>query len=852
MDGGGDCGCGSGKMASRASLPESTGERAHEDAFDEGLPSLGRGPSHFFEWDDLIPGPGGLSAVPLDALAFLQPTEEVTSLGRALESVLPPRAEHPADLLRLQAHFDSVRRRRPTLRGSPLLAAGDPCRTNQDSRFGVTCRSTPRAQALSDFAYRFLSPIGRLRVPVEEGPNGSYTGFFVFHDVVVSAGHDLMSNPGALRLKDQKSRISLNNVIGEYDDGWRADFDIVRRIKVFDGEDPWFDDEPLDYSIWRSGRWADKGTTDYDPEDRSPSRRSPDKNFVPGYLRLRAWKVPTGISVYMIGQPAGRGLQVSQAELQENESSCGNVFNSSFSGCYEARVDSVPGLSGAPWMDSDGCVFAINMEGARDAIGGDARWQEAARSVYDVRTSWATSIARTARHSAFLQQTLRRQAVRGSHGGHVVLHMGLGGRAKALVFYRERATGHVMCYAANSVSADWRIGKDASWVHYDLTSLYGLPPAAERGSFEVYDSYDGYYNLVYVSLSDVWVHAKSNISLFRRGDPDHPRDHDWSVTAIGRNNDGGALASKIVGWYQERDHFLLAVGAPGDLEAVHYDHDRPVGMSPPPDLYQWRRERRLVSDIDTSQAMLASLRPGVVYRDEAGAVRHLLFRDGRWEHRRNLPLRREWRGQALESLSVVGGWPVLEAVFYMAEVSGTARIYVTEYDRADDTWSDPVDALAQARAPSPNVQTGISVVHWLETFEHAPNQLGTRVVVSLCYVTILPETRQQAIVVLMKRYGQPGAPWALAGMVHPSERGGLRVGRMGRSNGPYHCAYSMSGLTLVIAGDRADFVCTADLGGFPYGWQYEPQGGAEPKRLRPNDIGPFGGARHIRTGRGGR
>lgn len=78
----------------------------------------------------------------------------------------------------------------------------------------------------------------------------------------------------------------------------------------------------------------------------------------------------------------------------------------------------------------------------------------------------------------------------------------------------------------------------------------------------------------------------------------------------------------------------------------------------------------------------------------------------------------------------------------------------------------------------------------------------------------------------------------------------LRVGRMGRSNGAYRCAYSMSGLAVVIAGDRADCVGTAGLGGSPDGWQPQPRHGAETRRWRPNTIGHFSDVRRMPTGRG--
>lgn len=649
------------------------------------------------------------------------------------------------------------------------------------------------------FADRFGFPVARMHLAGDT----VLSCCLIRSDIVISSGHGVRQSDIGF---ETNSRVVLNDIDGR--PGRTITYDILRLLDVNSNE-------PFDFAIWEIGLFLNRTSrVPGRPREESEIRASVHR------LLIRAWVLPTGISIRAIGYPASSaGQEIAAATLLSNSTDCGAPVISG-QGCYEAEVNSVPGFSGAPWMDTDGCVFAINMEGARDA-----------RVPFtDLDMSWASRLDRIIQVSPVLRAVVRETARRGRN----CVPYWLETRSADIIVYREQEFGSVMMYWSESEHPVETHSGD--WQHHDISSLFGMPQAMRGAHFSSWRNNTGLTCLAYISGGG-WTITLGKLT-------DHKT---WSPEIIADIGNRRPLLPEVVhGFLTEGASHIVVMSSLGTLIEVYSVRGG-----------QWM-SRVIDDDADTATRSMVVMqglsRERVDYDDEGGPVEsslvfrranrmfcHKRYSNGRWVELRNPPIARELTNVTLAFANIPSHWANgtdgidREYLFCLGRTSGddssSGVLHCLKYDRDRDRWSS-VDIVRAANAPEPDPQHGVSAISGMVVLNDDPLSYEETPAVSVCYTTMPQEAGSRSSLVILMKVG--AGRWHIRGT---SDLDNLfQAGRMGTSNGKKHCLLTMSGLVGIVddhGHGMAAFTCISERSGLPYGWEYFPGGHMSPKRLPP-------------------
>lgn len=645
---------------------------------------------------------------------------------------------------------------------------------------------------MSRFARQFHWPVGQL----EQSDGGRATCFIISDDLILTAGH-----------------VARRFVVGRGGGVWEPH----EGMKVWllqDGAPDFCPAPPTDegrellgpisrtdahFRIIEEIEWEVSAEVDY-AILRCEVRVGSSNGF--GRLQLRCWDTSQGQHMNMLSHPLETSLALSRGRIAFTSASCEVFYGTNLEagiggidlgvatvnsgGCMEGSLASLPGSSGGPWLDDDGCARGVNRSGWREVIPSSTR-------------SLATRLHRIMRRSPTVRRVVASQAPRARQCWPTTfISRADPNVAFEYVIYRDSDSGHVMAFVSLL---------DEQWAHVDLTVSDGLPHAARHSRFVSWNDDEGAALIAVVSSTgdslQVW-RSVADYSAYtgnrwqRTGVIGLRRRTHAAACAVAAHPQGNRAAVFLALEDSSLVFIEIRDGVPQQAVPIRND----VDLLPRSCLAAW---------IDESDGHWH-----VIYRDTAGAVGHVEHTGNAWERRRNLPIQRDYLDVAVAttylSSSACGLNDVAGRAYLVAQMEGAEErlTVVLRWWHENDHWSVERELSVSAPAPTP-VSVGCTVNHrW--------DPIASRATCQMFFSYITDGGLEYT---LYELYGNSWHPRR-----HPrqddDDYGFIRIGSSSGSG--RQCVLTGGYLVgwLVIRGECVSYRLSSRTG-LPIGWSYHPR-----------------------------
>ncbi|MEZ4473386.1 MAG: trypsin-like peptidase domain-containing protein, partial [bacterium] len=737
----------------------------------------------------------------------------------------------------------------------------------------AACAATPRAFgtpiACAKGSAKAIGEAVRWSVAALRLPRGEVaTAFLIAEDLILTVGHiphEQESFFGGPASGDMVSgnRASFGWIHGNHDDrlvpnaqllGW-TDWGLVGQptllertaarleavVDFFAGDSSVPLDGALDYSVWRI-------------------RLDPSNTVPVTSIELRTFGTGVGDWVYMVGHGTDGGghqypLEVSRSKL------AGHFFwgEKSYGGFMEARVNSVPGCSGSPWLDPDGCAVGVNKEGYRgfrrvhprpSEVEEGVDWFFYGGPVDARRDSWATPMLNIMVSSPNVRAAIGRTAPRALRCRPWLADVGI----SECLFFRDDVNGHLLVLSSSRY--DWGDVSEHSWVQKDLTVLHEAASPVRGATLAGWTNDRGVCYVAY--LSDVSDEGGRICGLPTLLPKLLFSSNGFSWAAVEPNFQAlvGALSTTLGGRpVRLEPGFFTAWYRPATRTAHMIVGDRSGAVFHLSSVDNDRWNALLVTEgADTSvqggRALAGWARGNlcsVVVRMSDGVLAHFEWRNAQWVRRRNTAVP---RGADRVAVAVVvipadaAGGLEQERVYASFEFEGAEHLMEMRFDSRRNQWeSTGVDFHLEAGGdPLGTNQQQRTLSAALQVLESVTGLRGARpgYLIRLAYPTQREGRSGVAVIRFMSQRNQ----WDVEtlGTVLGAN---VQLSHLGNTGNDRFC---------LVGGDgRLDWMvpytgrhsmrryCLSDRTGMPLGWCYLPGRAPAPKsheaRMRRGPCG---------------
>ncbi|MCA9524910.1 MAG: trypsin-like peptidase domain-containing protein [Myxococcales bacterium] len=680
---------------------------------------------------------------------------------------------------------------------------------------------------------------------------GLYSGFFIGDGLLLTVAHAMKDESGDLKPSglgfgrlsaDGRQRLNAGpnfvsgwtggapgSPVGDPYDvfGW-TDYALAGEPTFFEnlGHPAWVLDQPVaqDYSVWRVS---------------SPAAAPP--------IELRTFGSGGGDWVYMVGHGTDEAANQYPMEISRSRLKGPHVggFPRNFGGFLEARVNSVPSCSGAPWLDVDGCAVGVNKEGYRGFRREEPEWswlnedvgESLAQGPIDARRdSWATPMLNIASNSPNVRAAIGRNAPRALSSRPWLFDAG----TMEWLCFRDEESGHLIGLS----SYRYQAGDPAlhGWAQFDMTVLHGAAPPAPRASMSGWTNDRGVTYVAYLSTVAGPGPVRCGLPALQPRLLYSRNGRQWQAVVPDIQALLGPLVSThgdaavslrpefFVAWYRPASrtaHMIL-----GDTTGAVY-HLNSTGN----DTWSARLVTRGADTSAQGARALAGWARGnlccVILRMTENVVAHFEWRNEDWVRRGNTSVP---RGADRVAVSVVvipaelNNGLASERAYASYRSGGTEHILEMQYHEGTHQWQATAQDLQSVGEPIASRSPQRSISASLQVLDSADGQRGARpeYVIRVAYVTQV-KRNTAAVVRFSSRLGR----WE-QDEVRTSTGANIQVTQIGRTG---------NGRICIAGGDgRLDWVvpmmtyggsgvlrryCLSDRTGMPLGWCYEP--GSRPR-----------------------